>query len=227
MMKGREPQMNRLLVEIEKFKKWSELTFPCRIAGDIGGEWETGYNGWDAIYAAFEEALNRLRPEDFTADELAPLLYIIARDNECEILAQTLSEHDVWFVKVCHLALQSSDPEARWQLASRLHGMKDHDQAKRFLEAFVRDEDEYVSRRALLEMPALQPDRVEDYAAWFWDRDCHAEMQEYQRMAALTVLEDVHSPLLEEYLERARSDGRPYLLSCADRILSRRKRPGA
>ena len=32
---------------------------------------------------------------------------------------------------------------------------------------------------------------------------------------------------LEEYLERARSDGRPYLLSCADRILSRRKRPGA
>ena len=75
-MKGREPQMNRLLVEIEKFKKWSELTFPCRIAGDIGGEWETGYNGWDAVYAAFEEALNRLRPEDFTADELAPLLYI-------------------------------------------------------------------------------------------------------------------------------------------------------
>ena len=62
--------MNRLLVEIEKFKKWSELTFPCRIAGDIGGEWETGYNGWDAVYAAFEEALNRLRPEDFTAEDV-------------------------------------------------------------------------------------------------------------------------------------------------------------
>lgn len=43
---------------------------------------------------------------------------------------------------------------------------------------------EYVSRRALLAMPALRPDCVEQFAPLFWERNCYSlELQEYQRIA--------------------------------------------
>ncbi len=84
---------------------------------------------------------------------------------------------------------------------------------------FAKDPNEYVSRRALLAMPALRPDCVEQFAPLFWERSCYSpELQEYQRIAVLISLDAIHSDLLPQYLERAKQDGRSYLLEHAERI---------
>ena len=76
-----------------------------------------------------------------------------------------------------------------------------------------------MSRRALLAMPALRPDCVEQFAPLFWERNCYSpELQEYQRIAVLVSLDAIHSDLLPQYLERAKQDGRSYLLEHAKRI---------
>ena len=68
-------------------------------------------------------------------------------------------------------------------------------------------------------MPSIEPDKVAYYAELFWNRDLYApELQEYQRMAALTVLHEVQSPLLDAYLEKAKVDGGKYLRQCAEKI---------
>lgn len=84
---------------------------------------------------------------------------------------------------------------------------------------FAKDPNEYVSRRALLAMPALRPDCVEQFAPLFWERNCYSpELQEYQRIAVLVSLDAIHSDLLPQYLEQAKQDGRRYLLEHAKRI---------
>ena len=84
---------------------------------------------------------------------------------------------------------------------------------------FAKDPDEYVSRRAFLAMPAMRPDCVEQFAPLFWERNCYSlELQEYQRIAVLASLDAIHSDLLPQYLERAKQDGRRYVLEHAERI---------
>ena len=63
------------------------------------------------------------------------------------------------------------------------------------------------------------PDCVEQFAPLFWERNCYSpELQEYQRIAVLVSLDAMHSDLLPQYLERAKQDGRRYLLEHAKRI---------
>ena len=84
---------------------------------------------------------------------------------------------------------------------------------------FAKDPDEYVSRRAFLAMPAMRPDCVEQFAPLFWERNCYSlELQEYQRIAVLASLDAIHSDLLPQYLERAKQDGRRYVLEHAERL---------
>lgn len=84
---------------------------------------------------------------------------------------------------------------------------------------FAKDPNEYVSRRALLAMPALRPDYVEQFAPLFWERNCYSlELQEYQRIAVLVALDAIHSGLLSQYIKRAKRDGRKYLKEHAERI---------
>lgn len=65
-------------------------------------------------------------------------------------------------------------------------------------------------------MPAIQPDKVEYYAQPFWHRNLYEEkLMEYQRMAVLHTLNDINSPLLTEYLQAAKLDGRKYLVQYA------------
>lgn len=212
--------MKELLTEIQKFKAWADLEYPNLRPREINGEWETYYDGygWAMITTLFEKVVKSSRPDSYSDSELSELVYIIARDNECEILADILSNYDEWLLKLCEVSLHLHEPDAKWQLAVRLKDAEDKKQAALLLEKFVQDDDEYVSRRALLELPALLPDKAEAYAEQFWHRDIHGAMQEYQRMAVLTVLNEIHSPLLEEYLKRAKEDGRENLVQYADGI---------
>ena len=65
----------------------------------------------------------------------------------------------------------------------------------------------------------LRSDCGEQFAPLFWERNCYSpELQEYQRIAVLVSLDAIHSDLLPQYLERAKQDGRSYLLEHAKRI---------
>ena len=70
--------------------------------------------------------------------------------------------------------------------------------------------------------------RLMEKLNWFFHQEVHylnrdiaektAELQEYQRIAVLISLDAIHSDLLPQYLERAKQDGRSYLLEHAKRI---------
>ena len=68
-------------------------------------------------------------------------------------------------------------------------------------------------------MSSLRPDQVERFAELFWNKTCYPdEWQEYQRIAVLVALDEVHSALLPRYLELAKRDGRKYLMQHVERI---------
>lgn len=212
--------MEQLLLEIRRFREWADALHAEMKPEEIPGEWETDYDSWRSIRKQFLEVITNSSPDAYTHSALKELVYIIARDNEDEALADFLCDEDAWLMRLCELSLEMPERDAKWQLATRLDEAKDAVQACRLLERFIHDENEYVRRRSLLMLPKLMPEKVEQYAALFWNQDQYGELQEYQRMAILTILFDIHSPLLPEYLNRAKEAGGTYLIQRADRILS-------
>lgn len=153
--------MEQLLLEIWKFREWAEAVYPGMNQNEIPGEWETDYCLWKQIKEQFHKVLENSDPDAYSDSVLTELVYIIARDNEVEDLADCLCEHDKWFLRICELSLESKEREAKWQLAARLDKAKNKTQACRLLEKFIFDEDKYVRRRALLVSPKLMPEKVE------------------------------------------------------------------
>ncbi len=64
--------------EIERFRLWADTD-----AGLKSGEWEFYYPHWDDLYKATEATISSGVP---TAETIQDLLYILARDNEAEIV---------------------------------------------------------------------------------------------------------------------------------------------
>ena len=209
----------RLLEQAIKFHQWQEVTYPGKTAEEIGGEWEVDYPYWNDTYSAFCNVLTQMDAE--TADSLLldELVYLIARDNEAEGFIHKAASHPQWFECLCRRTVVSNENEAKWQFAAYLPECKCSQKVRDIILDFAKDSNEYVSRRALLAMPALRPDCVEQFAPLFWERNCYShELQEYQRIAVLVSLNAIHSDLLPQYLERAKQDGRKYLLEHAERI---------
>mgnify|MGYP001657607886 CR=1 FL=1 len=209
----------RLLEQAIKFHQWQEATYPDKTAEEIGGEWEVDYPYWNDIYSAFGHVLTQMDAETADSVLLDEMVYLIARDNEAEGFIQETTSHPQWFERLCRRAAASNESEAKWQFAAYLPECPCSQEVKDMILDFAKDPNEYVSRRALLAMPALRPDCVEQFAPLFWERNCYSlELQEYQRIAVLVSLDAIHSGLLPQYLEQAKQDGRRYLLEHAERI---------
>ena len=134
-------------------------------------------------------------------------------------LVQETHSHPQWFECLCRRAAASNENEAKWQFAAYLPECSCSQKVRDIILDFAKDPNEYVSRRALLAMPALRPDCVEQFAPLFWERNCYSpELQEYQRIAVLISLDAIHSDQLPQYLEWAKQDGQSYLLEHAKRI---------
>ena len=132
---------------------------------------------------------------------------------------QETASHPQWFDCLCRRAAASNENEAKWQFAAYLPECSCGQEVKDMILDFANNPNEYVSRRALISMPALRPDCVEQFAPLFWERNCSSfELQEYQRTAVLVSLDAIHSDMLPQYLEQAKQDGRKYLLEYAERI---------
>ena len=209
----------RLLKQAIKFHQWQEATYPGKTSEELGGEWEVDYPYWNDTYSAFCHVLTQMDAETADSVLLDEMVYLIARANEAEGFIQETTSHPQWFECLCRRAAASNENEAKWQFAAYLPECSCSQKVRDIILDFAKDPNEYVSRRALLAMPALRPDCVEQFAPLFWERNCYSpELQEYQRIAVLISLDAIHSDQLPQYLEQAKQDGRRYLLEHAERI---------
>ena len=208
-----------LLEQARKFHQWQEITYPGKTTEEIGGEWEVDYPAWNDIFDAFCHVLTQMDAETADSVLLDEMVYLLARDNEAEGFIQETTSQPKWFECLCRRAAASNENEAKWQFAAYLPECPCSQEVKDMILDFAKDPNEYLSRRALLAMPVLRPDCVEQFAPLFWECSCYSpELQEYQRIAVLVSLDAIHSDLLPQYLERAKQDGRSYLLEHAKRI---------
>lgn len=208
-----------LLEQARKFHQWQEITYPGKTTEEIGGVWEVDYPAWNDIFDAFCHVLIQMDAETADSVLLDEMVYLLARDNEAEGFIQETTSQPKWFECLCRRAAASNENEAKWQFAAYLPECPCSQEVKDMILDFAKDPNEYLSRRALLAMPVLRPDCVEQFAPLFWECSCYSpELQEYQRIAVLVSLDAIHSDLLPQYLERAKQDGRSYLLEHAKRI---------
>ena len=202
--------------EVRKFKAWAEM---CPVETRAAG-WECDYDGWEGLRAAALALLSSGSPDHWSPADVDDLLYVIARDNEMENLIDQAANMPETFLRLAELSLKSSESDARWQFAARLGNLHAHKaQGETILLHLADDQNEYVARRALLALGELRSDATEALAERAWSTGL-----EYQRMAALTVLAQIGSIKLDDYIERAISDGRKYL---AGRAMQLKRRPDA
>lgn len=198
-----------LFAEIKKFEKWFESSDLTET--DKEGAWDY-YPEWRDIDPPFEDFIFQTDPGTWTDEEKKIILYLISLDNECERLVETLSDCEHALITLTEASIRYGSPNDKWQLAIRLHKLTDKNLALAFLEKLVNDEDEYVNRRSLMELARLNSPLTEYYCEKFWHKDKYKEMEEYQRMAVLHALKNVHSTLLPKYLDLAKQDGRENLV---------------
>jgi len=189
--------------EILRFQDWANKAFP----GERYGEWEMEYEKWGDLYRAANDVLN-LRWEEWTPDQQKDLIFAIARDNEIELLAESLTREQV-FALIPEL-LRSQEWEAKWQLAVRIGKLPYTERSEQLLLALANDPHEYVRRRTLGVLAEHRSPATERLAISAWET-----ADEYARMACLHALDAISSPLLQQYLRAAYQDGRPHLLNTA------------
>lgn len=179
-----------LLEQVGKFHQWQEITYPGKTTEEIGGAWEVDYPAWNDIFDAFCHVLTQMDAETADSVLLDEMVYLIARDNEAEGFIQETTSHPQWFERLCRRAAASNESEAKWQFAAYLSECPCSQEVKDMILDFAKDPNEYVSRRALLAMPALRPDCVEQFAPLFWERNCYSpELPEYYSMEKPSTLQ--------------------------------------
>lgn len=205
----------RLFDAVRAFSSWADK-YP---RNERSAEWETDYDQWSEIITAFARFLDAGNSENWDAETTDLLLYILARDNEMGELQEQLISKPAHLITLAMAGLRSREPNARWQLADALgYVALGTDEVESLLEQFFQNEDEYVSRRALLALGRIHSSKVEPLAIRAWDTG-----DEYQRMAALAVLSSHDSSLLPFYLDLAKRDGREYLVNLAVEILGEKQ----
>ena len=191
--------------EVSKFKAWAARHAP---PGRRGGEWELNCDGLDDLRRAAEAALADTPVAAWTGETIGDLLYAIARDNECELIIEAAARSPEQLLALADAALEKGEPDARWQIASRLgEATIGTAEVEARLLRFADDPDEYVSRMALLALGRLRSPHAEAVAERAW-----LSGREYQRIAALHVLKAVNSNLLARRLDEAIRDGREHLV---------------
>jgi hypothetical protein len=85
-------------------------------------EWECGYPDWRRLHDAVSQFLRTRSWSSWTDGERADVLYVLARDNEREVVAAVLVEglpaEDLF--ALVELSFEEGEEDARGQLADRL-----------------------------------------------------------------------------------------------------------
>ena len=213
--------INLLYEKVDIFKSWAKQNYPEKTEEDDNGEWEIG-GPLDDMVDAVLMVFKNIKCDNATEKLISDILYVIARDNECEIVISELLRYEEWFLLLCRECLDYEYTNAKWQFAKYLADYsKLEGDSKELIFRFVESDDEYTSRMALKTLGKLYPDKAEEYAVRFWERNKYEEgsyEQEYQKIMVLWVLKDINSPKLNHYLELAEKSPYKYLRENADEI---------
>lgn len=163
-------------------------------------EWELEYEDWDALLSATLDVIAACAA-DSVPDEVADdLLYVLARDNEGEVIREALAKAPGLLAQLGQHAVSVADTEAKWQIAVSIAEARLANAAE-LMRPFLDDDSEYVRRRTLLALAKIAPQQAEALAL----RDLDDEF-EYTRLAALDVLSQVGSEHLDRVLDRLAHD---------------------
>jgi hypothetical protein len=210
-----DPELVQLLTEAERFRAWAR----ARDLPEIW-EWEVDYEEWRSIWAATDVFLASHPADTWDHDTAATVLYLLARDEEIGQIARFLARDPEGVLFIATTWREAMELKARWQITALLGALgQQAANAEPLLLALSAGPNEYVRRHVLIALGRLPSRRtVEQLAENAWNDE---EMQEHHRMALLGALYDAGSPMLEEYLDRATADGRPYLLQFAEKLRKR------
>jgi HEAT repeat protein len=186
--------MSEFSNEIAKFKDWAP---PEK---HRSGEWECDYGHWNELYAAAISVINLHTDGDITSELADELLYVIARDNECEHLRHCLLDAPLLLSKLAQLAVPSIESHAKWQIATAVAEVH-LDNAADLIRPFLTDDDEYVRRRSLMAIAPISPAEAEQIAI-----SNLSDENEYTRIAALHALHLANSLQLRNWLGRLEKD---------------------
>lgn len=212
--------MQNIINLISDFKKY-EMTL-----SEKNGEYETYCTKWTDIYTEFIKTIEKTDVYNVeNIDYLYDMIYIIARDNECENIIDELTQYKSWFEILSKYSLNTDEYNAKWQFAHYLgqyvekHGNNEY--AKELILKFLEDENEYVKRRALLILHKILPEKIEYYSEKFWNNNFDEEINQYQKMAVLSALYNIKSKKLKYYLneiEKLDNNKYNYLINYANEI---------
>jgi hypothetical protein len=205
---------------VAAFRAWADSPEVAR--ADRSAEWESAFPGWPAIQDAVYAFLRATPLAAASADDVAALLFLIARDNESETIAadvtETWSRADV--IALAARARTEGEVEARWLLAKRVvdppeRELTDADRARLedVLVAYMADPVEIVRRAALGSLAAIGSARTEAFALAEWAAE-HAD-QVWSRMNVLAVLQYLGSTHFERLRAEAAADPREDLAAYA------------
>lgn len=205
--------------EVKIYKEWVYKYYSEMTEDTDNGE----YLG-PSFYRMRETAISfvkNVEVKDITETDLESILYCIARDNECEYLADFISTYKELFKYLIGRCIDSIYTAAKWQLVKRLPVYKDDRSITDWVFKYIDIDDEYTQRMSLSALGEIDHKKAEQYAIEFWERDKYkgdTYAEEYQKIMVLSVLHKIKSDKLSEYIEAARQLDFVYLKKNADKI---------
>lgn len=188
--------------EVQKFRLWAQSQVQV-------AQWECNYERWWPIYDGVKEFLDQ-PISSWSQEETEDMLYILARDWECGVIADYMKEYPPEVaLYLSEKALEKSEWDARWRLADVLGFLPVTEHIEFLLLRLVEDEEEYVRRRALKSLARLKSPQVEQLALREWERA--DPNQQWAQMNALVCWRHIGSHLLESYLQQAELSSFEYL----------------
>jgi hypothetical protein len=135
--------------QVDAFWRWSKSEEQVM-------EWETNYPNWSLLITLTDTLFETTRYTEWDRRTINNLLYIIARDNECETIIDKLSERTDSYLFLAEEALRYSDDQARWQFAHYLIKVERKSEAINLIHEFAEDYVEYVRRRAIRALDIIE-----------------------------------------------------------------------
>lgn len=204
-----------LTQEAAKFRAWA-ATYD-----DIGtnGERETEYEDWGHAHIAVDDALKAAPLSTWPSAVVDDLLYLLARDNECERTVYLIAQYPEALLWIAEVVSDRGEWEAKWQVADRLgHAGIALERCGVALTRLANDPHEYVRRRTLKTLVRLGAPDAETYALKSWAES--GETRTWARMAALAALKQIGSAHYVALLAHAFSDSDELLADYARRLES-------
>lgn len=196
--------------QIDEFWQWSKLQKQVL-------EWEASYPNWNLIYTLFSQLIESIEFTKRDQKTINNLLYIIARDNEDEELISILSEKPLCLIFLAKKGLMYQDDSARWQFAHYLSKIIDaFPEVEEIILKYSNDHVEYVRRRALLALGIINSKYAEEKAIEAWNTNL-----EYQKLAAIEVLQQVQSKQIRLVLHSGQTDRFLSVRSAVEEIIRR------